>query len=173
MGRFGSEYVQTGPVAGGGAEGDYTQGTVMFGETSNAKVEILWKVLESKSAPYLVWITGRQSRWRSPEGITLGTDLRTIERINRRPFRMAGFDFDGSGTVISWGGGRLAVPDSTGCKMRLSLDLRYEPAGGTPITADRAALNRQVEGDRYFSSGHPAIQALNPRTYKMFLQYDR
>jgi hypothetical protein len=172
--RFGSDYVRSGPVAGGGAEGEYTQGTILFPETIDAKVEILWKVRELKRAPYLVWIVGRQSRWRSPEGITLGTDLRTVERVNRRPFRMAGFGFDGSGTVISWAGGRLAVPDSAGCRMRLGLDLRFEPAIGTSTTADRATLSRQVTGDRqYFSSGHRAMQTLNPRTYKMFLEYDR
>lgn len=171
--QFGSANVRTGPVAGGGAEGDYTQGTVMFPETIDAKVEILWKNRESKSAPSLVWIHGSRSRWRSPEGITLGSHLNMVERVNRRPFRMAGFGFDGSGTVTSWSEGQLAAPDGAGCRMRLSLDNRFETA---PVSNDAGAiraLSRQVMGDRqYFSSGHPAMQALNPQVYRMLLEYD-
>ena len=171
--QFGSENVRTGRVAGGGAEGEHTQGTVMFAETIDAKVEILWKDRESKRAPSLVWISGSRSRWRSREAITLGTDLRTVERVNGRPFRMAGFGFDGSGTVLSWAGGRLEAQASAGCKMRLGLDRLSEPAAATSTTSERRVLINRVMGDRSFSSGHPAMQALNPRAYKMFLEYDR
>ena len=171
--RFGAANVHTGPVAGGGAEGEYTQGTLMFSEAIDAKVEILWKDSESKNAPSLVWIDGSRSRWRSPEGITLGSHLKMVERVNRRPFHMAGFGFDGSGTVIAWSGGRLAAPDGAGCRMRLSLDNRFETASVSNDPGAIRALSRQVMGDRqYFSSGHPAMQALDPQVYRMFLEYD-
>jgi hypothetical protein len=167
--RFGADHVRTGPVEGGGAEGEFTEGTVMFGESSDAKVEILWKNRPSKSVPFLVWITGQRSRWRSPDGISLGTDLKAVERANRRPFRMFGFGFDGSGTVASWNEGRLAASTSAACRMRLSLGTgsieNYEAA--------RLRAYEQVAGDKVFSSGHPAIQKLNPRVYKMFLDYER
>jgi len=172
--QFGSGNVRTGPVAGGGAEGEYTEGTLMFPEAMDAKAEILWKNRASKSEPSLIWIVGARSRWRSPEGITLGSDLKMVERVNRRPFRMAGLGFDGSGTVISWSRGRLAGPDEAPCRMRLSLDERFQPATGPNAVAAIRALSRQVMGDRQdFSSGHPAMQALNLRVYRMFLEYDR
>ena len=171
--QFASANVRTGPVAGGGAEGEYTQGTLMFPETIDAKVEVLWKNREAKSAPSLVWINGSQSRWRSPEGITLGSQLKMVERVNRRPFRMAGFGFDGSGTVVSWSGGRLTGPDGAGCRMRLSLNDPFETPRASNEIAARQALSRQVMGDRQdFSSGHPAMQALDPQVYRMFLEYD-
>jgi hypothetical protein len=139
----------------------------MFGDVADAKVEILWKDRTSRHVPYLVWIAGKQSRWRTPEGISLGTSLSMLQRANRRAFRMAGFAFDGSGTVVSWAGGRLTAASGSSCQMRLSLD----PGRIDWRTrADRMAFEAVV-GDRVFSSGHPAIQQLNPVVYKMFLDY--
>jgi hypothetical protein len=48
-----------------------------------------------------------KSLWRTTYGITQGTTLLELERINRKPFRLAGFDFDYSGTVLSWESGLL------------------------------------------------------------------
>jgi hypothetical protein len=73
--RFGAENVTTAPILGGGAEGDYTEGTILFASGSNSRVEILWKDREAKQNPELVRVQGEQSRWRSLEGISLGTDL--------------------------------------------------------------------------------------------------
>ncbi len=165
MELFGRDHVRTALVDGGGADGEQTPGTVLFPEEPNAKVQILWKLKEPKTNPFLVWIEGSSSRWRTPEGISFGTDLHTIERINRRPFRMAGFGFDGSGTVTSWTNGQLNTR-GTGCQMQVSL-------GFEPASAHAKFISRQVIGDHDFSSGHPAMQELNPRVYKMFIDYSR
>ncbi len=162
---FGRDHVRSALVDGGGAEGEQTPGTVLFPEEPDAKVQILWKLKEAKTNPFLVWIEGSSSRWQTPEGISFGTDLHTIERINRRPFRMAGFGFDGSGTVTSWTNGQLNT-SGTGCQIRVSL-------GFEPASEHAKSISRQVIGDHDFSSGHPAMQELNPRVYKMFIDYFR
>jgi hypothetical protein len=47
-------------------------------------------------------LTRGPTKWRTAEGITIGTPLRELERFNRRPFRLAGFAVDGAGAVVSW-----------------------------------------------------------------------
>ena len=107
--RFGPPNVTTSLVPWGGAEGDYNEGTVLFAEDPSARVEILWKERAAKRTPEWVSIRGNSSRWRSPAGITLGTDLLTIEKLNRRPFRLVGLSSDVSGTVMSWSRGQLEL----------------------------------------------------------------
>ncbi|MEX1182057.1 MAG: hypothetical protein WEF86_02400 [Gemmatimonadota bacterium] len=166
--QFGQDNVRSAPVLGGGAEGEYTPGTVLFPDRPGAKVEILWKDSQLKQLPSHVWTMSRDSvsPWRTPEGISIGTDLPTLERINGRPFRLFGFGFDGSGTVATWSEGRLSVPDSAACRMRLSVD---PPAGPMPDSISRHY--REVVGGREFSSGHPAMQMIRPRVYRLFLEY--
>jgi hypothetical protein len=92
-------------------------------------------------------------------GICLGTTLKQLEQINRKPFRIAGFAFDYSGTVISWSQGALEQElDSPG-----RVILRLEP----PQDQWQQPDYRSVLGDRSFSSGHPAMQRLNPSVYQL------
>jgi hypothetical protein len=164
--RFGERHVQTASVPWGGAEGDYNEGTVLFGEDPDARLEIFWRDTVGQRNPGWVSVRGDRSRWRTPAGITIGTDLHTIEKVNRRPFRLLGFGTDVSGTVMSWSGGRLVEQDSTGCRLRLRLTPDWEK------TEDgRSRLYLQLIGERQFSSGQPAMQALNPSVYELLIQY--
>ena len=164
--RFGEEHVQTAAVPWGGAEGDSNEGTVLFGKDPTARLEIYWQDTLAKRNPEWVSVRGTRSRWRTPAGITLGTHLRSIEKLNARPFRLLGFGTDVSGTVMSWSNGGLGTQDSAECRVRLRLGVAWES------TKDgRSPLFRQLIGEREFSSGHPAMQALNPSVYELFLQY--
>ena len=164
--RFGEEHVQTAPVPWGGAEGDYSEGTVLFGKDPNARLEIFWRDTAGKRHPGWVSVRGGRSRWRTPAGVTLGTHLRMLETLNSGPFHLLGFGTDVSGTVMSWSNGRLAAQDSAECRVRLRLGLARES------TRDgRSPLFREVIGEREFSSRRPAMQSLNPSVYELFLQY--
>jgi hypothetical protein len=164
--RFGGEHVQTAPVPWGGAEGDYNEGTVLFGKDPNARLEIFWRDTAGKRNPAWVSVRGTRSRWRTPAGITLGTHLRMLETLNAGPFRLLGFGTDVSGTVMSWAEGRLVTQDSAECRVRLRLG--FARASTKDI---RSPLFSQLIGEREFSSGHPAMQVLNPSVYELFLQY--
>jgi hypothetical protein len=97
--------------------------------------------------------------WHTADGITLGTTLLELERINRRPFRLAGFGWDYSGTVLSWSHGALdPVFGSDGSK-KVYVRLIYS----NPAPPEY----RAVMGDGNFSSGHPAMQKINPHVYQM------
>jgi hypothetical protein len=167
--RFGSENVSTGSVPDhNGAEGDRTEGTVLFADDADARLEISWKDAIGRRQPDVISKLATQGRWHTSSGITLGTDLKTVEKLNGRPFRLAGLAFDLQGTVLSWSGGRLETENSANCHVGIRLRVespRNRSAG--------AALERQVIGDKEFSSGHPAMQALNPTVYELLIWYGR
>jgi hypothetical protein len=166
--QFGVENVTTGQVPWGGAEGDSNEGTILFAMTPDARLEIFWRNRQGKRMPDWISVRGRQSRWRTPTGITLGTNLRTLERLNGRPFRLLGFGTDVSGTVMSWSGGQLQSQDSPQCRVRLrTAPPRETTQNGTALTF------RELLGEREFSSGHPMMQTLDPSVYEMFLSYAR
>jgi len=156
--RFGDANVTTGLVPWGGAEGDRNEGTILFADRPDARLEIYWKDQVAKRTPEWVGIHGSKSRWRSPGGVTLGLDLKTVERLNRRPFRLAGWGSDLGGGLYTWAGGLLERQDVGGC--RIGFRFNYSDRDHTP---EAQALHRQVMGEREYSSGHPAMQTLNPR----------
>ena len=163
--RFGEANVTTERIYIG--EGFYEEGTVLFKNSDEKKVEILWKDPESRQSPRLVMIRGKKSLWRTTKGLTLGLDLLTVEKLNRRPFRLAGFAWDYTGAVLSWSGGSLEVQGTDTCSVRARL-------GPEAQTRDEMRqYYKQVQGDREFSSGHPAMQVLNPRVYMVILSCGR
>lgn len=156
--RYGRQHVTAGPVPVG--EGMEEDGTTLFTASDADRVTILWKDKASRRRPDSISVRVGASAWRTPDGIGIGTDLAVLERLNRRPFRLLGFGWDYGGTVMSWSGGRLATAADEGCRMRLRLSPMHWSSAG-----------RAVIGEREFSSGHPVMQALNPRVYEILLFY--
>lgn len=157
--RFGATAVTVGNVYLG--EGEYEPGTVLFAGSEDDKVEILWKDVAARRHPRVVRTRGDRSKWSTPDGVTLGLELTKLEAINRRPFRLAGFAWDYGGTQTSWAGGQLGRAGD--CSVRVRLRAKESP--GTE------QWYRQLEGAREFSSGHPAMQNLNPRVYEVWLDF--
>ena len=155
--RFGGANVTTGLVPWGGAEGDYNEGTILFADRPDARLEIYWKDRAAKRTAEWVGIHGSKSRWRSPGGVTLGLDLKTVERLNGRPFRLNGWGTDLGGGLYSWAGGLLARQNVEGC--RIGFRFRPPDADKRP---DLQALLRQVIGDRSVligTSGHAGAES--------------
>jgi hypothetical protein len=93
-------------------------------------------------------------------------DLQDIERRNGWPFRLRGLTGpEGLGVIRSWGQGRLRDAGDDGCRLRISL----QSSGDRPIDP---ALYRQVSRGSDFSSGHPAMQAINPRVASLWVAHD-
>jgi hypothetical protein len=166
--RFGSANVTTGLVPWGGAEGDFNEGTILFADRPEARLEIYWKNRAEKRDPNWINVRGTKSLWRSPGGVMLGTDLKTVERLNGRPFRLLGFGTDLSGGLYSWSGGLLERHNIGGCRM----GFRFVPPNAYTSQPELQALSRQVIGERVYSSGHPAMQALNPRVEEAVIMYN-
>jgi hypothetical protein len=162
--RFGAQDVVTAPVIG--MDDGPTDGTVLFPSRPDSRLEIVWQDKETRRTP--AWIAARElaGRWRAQNGITIGTDLRHLERANGGAFRLAGFQTEAQGRVISWGAGRLELATSGACTVAVYLQPRWD---GT----ENVALTRQVRSGREYSSAHPAMQALNPRVVRIVLSYFR
>jgi len=141
-------------------EGETRPGTVIFPDDPRRCLSVVWR--DRPSPPGRLWLMVEgESRWRGYRDIGIGTDLRTLERLNERPFALAGFAWDYGGTVVDWRGGRLDAIASPRCR----LIVRLEPRQGAPRD-----LVDQVIGDRDFPSDHPAMRALNPSAYQVILE---
>jgi len=164
MAAFGAANVTTEDVHVG--EGHFEEGTVLFSKSADERLEILWTGGITHGRPRDLFIRGEKSRWRTAGGLTLGASLHAVESLNRRPFRLLGFGWDYGGTTMRWSGGRLAEQADGPCRIRA----RFSPPD-TARDIDGGKWYRQVGGERDFSSGHPAMQALNPVIYEIFVQY--
>jgi hypothetical protein len=166
---FGAENVEPGDIGIG--EGFTEPGAVIYGKDPAKRIEVLWRDA-ARTVADSVWISGAASDWKTSEGVSLGTALKDIERLNGGPFRLAGFDWDYSGTIIDCEGGQLKVIGCTDANGRVQgrlLLLRLSP----DVSDATAAEHAQVGGEGPFSSGHPVMQALNPRVYQMIVALRR
>ena len=148
-------------------EGFFEQGTVLFSTAPEDRVEILWQVEGVQQTPRLIVVRGQKSRWRTAQGLTLGLSLQAVERLNRRPFRLSGFGWDYGGGARNWLGGALARQAHEKCALVARL--------AAPQRADGSIVNerffRQIVGERQYSSGHPAMQVVNPIVCEIYLEY--
>jgi hypothetical protein len=142
-------------------EGETAPGTVLFATDSLRRLEVLWHDTVARARPARLVLRGTASRWQLPAGISLGTGLRELERRNGRGFTLAGFGWDYGGAIVAWNGGALG-PQLTG--IRLYLD---------PGAAQyRTSAYREVLGDRDYSSRAAAMQALDPRVYQIYIDFE-
>ena len=157
---FGAKNVQDDEIVA--TDGGREWGTTVFGDQPSISLSILWK--DDSPDAHSRWILFCRSsepqntcRWHTPDGITFGTSLKTLEKINERKFKLNGFDWGYGGSITSWNGGRLEIL-SAGCG---SVTIRLDPPPGAP-SEERTRLLEQVEGDTEFWSSDAAMQALNP-----------
>jgi hypothetical protein len=142
-------------------EGETAPGTVLFPADSLRRAEILWQDTVERRRPSRLILRGSRSLWQAAPGISLGTNLQELERLNGRPFLLAGFGWDYAGVVTDWAGGAL---DSLLSGFKLYLD----PGPGQ---YDSPAYS-QVLGDRNYSSDLPPMQQLNPRVAQIFVDFE-
>jgi hypothetical protein len=157
--RYGSASVESTRIQIG--EGETMAGTVIYPGDSLRRAEIVWQDSLNRRRPARVILRGSQSRWQVNHGISLGTSLEELERLNGRPFTLAGFGWDYAGIVTDWKGGSL---DGALAGVKLYLDpgpAQYESA---PYS--------QVLGDRDYSSALPAMRQLNPRVTQIFVDFE-
>ena len=132
-------------------EGDFERVTIVNKSRPETSALILWTdgdASKSIAAIRFCYLATAPCLWHTAEGITLGMPLKTLEKLNGRPFTLAGFDWDYSGTITSSDGGQLSGL-RRGCG---SLILRLAPT--RPKASKRelwSKLEDQVQGDREFS----------------------
>ena len=147
-------------------EGEFEDGSVIYPDTPSLTILVLWKDSAGRRNPSSIRLRDR-SRQVVYERIGIGTTLKALERLNGRPFALAGFDFDYSGTVTSWLGGRLESISGPACEIKVRL-LPSLPKSPSP---EQLRAGQATEGDRDFKSSDPNMQLLNPRVYEVLLIY--
>jgi hypothetical protein len=160
--RFGVGSVRAASIEIG--EGFTEPGTIVFPDEPTRRMEILWRDEKSRRQPDRVQLTGDKSIWHFANGVTLGTTLKELERLNGKPFMLTGFGWDYGGTVVSWNGGALgdALAGSGSCFLRLTPD--YDDPNDV-------RLEQQLLGDRDFLSSDPAMQAINPTVEQIIVGF--
>jgi len=109
---------------------------------------------------YLIDIAG-QSIWTAPKGLRLGLGLEQLQKLNRKPFKLNGFDKDGLANVADWDGGQLAALPGD-CKAGVSLR----------VTGEKAAdVGRELPAKDQYSSENPALRALRPTVSEILIGY--
>jgi len=140
--------------------------SVLFASDPSRHAVVLWPD-QTRTGPESVLIRGERSVWRTDRGITLGTPLATLRRINGKPLTLIGFGSDVGGTVLDNGGGALTELGTPvkGERSGRTLVLRVEP---DPAQRDSPAY-QQALGDVELSSESDAMRALNPRVFSLMV----
>ncbi len=79
--------------------------SVLFPNDPKRRLEVWWSNPAERSGLYLIVINGK-STWTAPGGMKLGLTLAQLEKLNRKPFKLKGFDKNNVAAVSDWDGGR-------------------------------------------------------------------
>ena len=142
-------------------EGETVSGNVLFPADSARHLEIIWSDTVGRRFPQRLVLRGDSTRWSVAQGITLGTTLEELEKLNGRPFTLAGFGWDYAGVITDWRGGRLATP--LGCCVKLYVV--------PPASAQSDPAYSSVLGDKDYSSDLAAMRRLKPTVQTIFIGF--
>jgi hypothetical protein len=140
--------------------GSKVPASVLFAGDPKRRLEIWWANAAARNQTYLIVINGK-STWTAPGGMKLGLTLAQLEKLNHKPFKLKGFDKDGTATVSDWDGGLLATL-AGGCKSGMSL--QADPKASPDEVAALAA-------DKEYSSSDPAMRAVKPVVSEILIGY--
>jgi len=142
-----------------GPEGEKLMASVVFPNDPKRRLEVLWQDESARSNTLLIAING-QSTWTGPRGLRLGMSLAALEKLNGKPFRIAGFDQPNGGSVADWEGGALdTLPGGCRAGIRLAPDAK----------ATEAAVG-QTEGKELMSND-ARIRAARPIVAEILIGY--
>jgi hypothetical protein len=143
-----------------GPGGSKLMATVIYPKDPKRRLEVLWNNDASRSDLSVISING-QSTWIAPKGLKLGMPIAALEKLNGKPFKLAGFDWDDGGSVRDWMGGALVtLPGGCAVGMKLAPD---------PKTS--GDIRSRVAGDKDFLSSDPLIRATKPTIEEITIGY--
>lgn len=145
-------------------QGRTAPGIIVFPNQSEKRIEVIWKNTRERNEPFII-LRGKRSIWKTEQGISLGTSLNELEKINGGPFSMLGFGWDFSGTVIDFNEGILCKSgycDSQYEKRKITIRLTPDDSQKTDSDDYNTVL-----GDRVFKSDNPIMKKLNPIVCEM------
>ena len=146
-------------------EGFTVPATFVFPSDPKRKIGISWEDEERHRDTVRVQIDGDASFWHTTGGISLGAHLKQVEALNGGPFLLFGFNWDYSGTVASWRGGKLESAFEPHHHLRRTI-VRLSPVFADPNHV-MSPGEQELVGEREFPSSHPEMQKLDPVVYQI------
>lgn len=138
-------------------EGVQDEGVVLFPDEPRRTAYLYWDKAMDTRRPAFIRILGDSTgttEWKTTDGLTIGTPIAEVERLNGKPFMISGFGWDYGGMVTDWQGG----------KFNGALGLAFSPATDKP-SADR------ILGEGGHPSNDPDIRAAEPRIVRLDVRF--
>jgi hypothetical protein len=142
-----------------GPDNSKLMASVLYPKDPKQHLEVLWGNDASRSNTRLIVING-QSTWAGPKGLHLGMPIAALEKLNGKPFPIAGFDQENAGQALDWQGGALEKLPG-GCKV----GVRMAPDAKASAEAKSAAAGASL------MSGDALVRATNPKVAEIIIGY--
>ena len=139
-----------------GVEDITEMATVLYPEDPARRLKIFWQYQKERSFPLEILIDDGESQWTTGHGLRLGLNLQQVEALNKRPFRVSGFDTDFFG-MVSFRAGALEHVRG-GCVR----DVRFGPYPEKPTP------NRDI-----LPSSDPKLRSLGLKVIQIFIHYPK
>lgn len=111
-----------------------------------------------------IYVRDPESIWTGPMGLKLGMSSEDLARMNGRPFRFLGFDWDYGGYVSDWTEGQLSKAFLEPGRLAIRL--------ATPTLADGASLpDGYPRGESEFASDLPIVRDRPPTVIEIGLAF--
>ncbi len=163
-------------------EGNFEPGLVIYKNDPTRRLEVVWN-RDVPAHPSYVFIcpsslgTHPPCRWRTADGIGMGTTLKELERLNGKPFKMVVWGSDVGGGV-SFDSGALSVFDGSLEREPWNRDrlfLRLEPrtdekGNGIPKLSEEEK-NEVYDGEKIVASSNPVLQKMNPYVEEVTMRF--
>jgi hypothetical protein len=143
-----------------GAEGSKEKATVLFDDDPTKRIVVYWHDEQARARPSMVSV-GAPSLWVGPGGIGNGMKLTDVEKLNGKPFKLAGFDWGGGGLVRELDG-KLRP---SGC----NLVIRFEPGIANPLPARYA----EITGDKLIVSNNKLLRRTRAQVSEWGIGYPK
>lgn len=145
-----------------GAANSKDKATVLFDDDPTHRVVVFWHDDRNRARPRMINV-GAPSLWIGPGGIGNGMKLTDVEKLNGKPFKLSGFDWDGGGLVRELDG-KLKSPGG-GC----NLVIRFEPGIANPLPARYA----EITGDKLIDSSNKLLRRTRAQVSEWGIGYPR
>lgn len=126
-----------------GAEGEEFRGVRLFDGDPTRRARVYFQDSETLRGLSIVVVDEPGSRWRLDNGLKMGQTLAELARLNGKPLRFYGLDWDYGGAVSDWNGGALAPKDGDPVRRNARLGLAEDaptqakvPAGDGEFSSD-------------------------------------
>ena len=149
---YGEKNVQKREIGLG--EGETAPGTVIFPGTDEELI-IEWQDGQEYQKIKRVRLEGENASWKTVDGISIGTSLEELEKINGKAFQFYGFEWDYAGTTNEWENGKISK----------NLTLILTPENPEAVFPD-------LLGDQLFSSDNAKAQEAGLKVSAIIINFE-